>query len=372
MLFSAQTPALVAFDLLLFLGISILLGPAYFRRANIGRWRIGISCLFIILFFLFSFVDSDWFHYEEIFQKINTYSNFHSHMEDIYVFLMKDVCPDYITFRLLVWGTAFLFFSLSAKHLDLEYEHALLFLGLLFLPIFSYARVSLALAIQIYGCIILTKTYKRHKILSYIIGALLFFASFCFHKSASIGIVIALLAMSTRSLNKNYWFYFIILFGIGIACITFLIPLVLDTKIDDAGFAQSSQQYIARQKSSYQRGIGSILYLTLERTPYYLSALLSFKIIINNKVERSIEFIAKYIIFIVLFASIFVFDFGANTSIFYTRLLRFTIIPATFILCYSFKYKLYQTLNQLIFYIGTASTVYKLLYNIYDSAVHME
>lgn len=371
MLFSAQTPILVAFDLLLFFFIFILLSPVYFRREKIGRWRVGISCLCIILFFLFAFVDSDWFHYEEIFEKINTYSNYHSHMEDTYVFLMKDVCPNYITFRLLVWGTAFLFFLLSAKHLDLDYEHALLFFGLLFLPIFSYARVSLAIATQIYGCIILIKAYNEHKVFSLIIGSLLFFASVCFHKSASIGIVIALLAILTRSINKNYWFYFIIIFGIGIACLTFLIPFVLDTKIDDAGFAQSSQQYIARQKSSYQRGIGSILYLTLERTPYYLSALLSFKITSNYNVTRGIDFLAKYIIFIVLFASIFVFDFGANTSIFYTRLLRFTIIPATFILCYSFKYKLYQTLNFLILVFGTASTVYKLLYNIYDSAVHM-
>lgn len=370
MLFPTQTPILVALDILLIAAIFGALYPVYFLRVQVPRWRVvaGIICAF--LFCMFSFWGTDWFHYQDLFINLTTYTNFKTHLEDVYIFLIKDVCPNYYAFRLIVWGSALYLFHLTIKRLELEIPLAWFFFGTLFLPIFAYARVSLAIAVLMYGTVLVARPYPTHRIFSTLIGIGLILCSFFFHKSAIIGIAIVIFSYSVRDASKNSWFYILLGFLVCAIAAKFLIQFFIHSDFEgEAEFTQKSQSYIGREVVSKTTGIGAILRNTIELSTYYLAAYLSFRIQNNYIVAKGIDLVLRINFYLVLFASLFSFDTGANTSIFYGRVLRFTLIPTTIILCYSWQHKLFPKLIKSIVIVGLINNLYKLFYSLYISAV---
>lgn len=370
MLFPTQTPLLVGFNLILIGIIFLLLYPAYFKNIATPKWQIYTAVFCIFLFSMFSFWGSDWFHYQNDFIKIKNYANTRTNIEDVYVYIIKNICANYFVFRVIVWGTGLLLFHLTLNQLELYPQLAWFFFGTLFLPVYAYARVSLAIAIMIYGAVLINKPFKHHKVISIILGVILIICSVFFHKSAIIGFTILILSFFLRDPKQYTWLLYLLIFIVFVTLSNFLIDIFLDAKIgDDVEIARKGQKYLNRGYDDLERGIGSIIKMTFERLPYYLTALLSYKILKEFYTSKGIHLMLKFQFLVVLFASLFIFDTGANTSIFYGRMLRFTIMPSAFILCYAHQHKLYPKLVLTIGAIAFLGNIYKITYAMYLSSL---
>ena len=145
MLFESQTPILVASNMVLLTIIYYSLQPAYYQleKNPPARTYLGIFCIF--LFVMFSFWILDWFGYQTTYYQIRESEFFRTrtHLETVYVWIAM-ISPDYLIFRLIVFGGAFLFVYLIFKHLEVDQDLVWFFFGVLFLPLFAYARVSLS------------------------------------------------------------------------------------------------------------------------------------------------------------------------------------------------------------------------------------
>lgn len=369
MLFPVQTPILVAFDLLLIGLIFLLLYPTFKKDTVPPQWQVFTAITCIVIFTIFSFWGSDWFHYQEDFRKIKTYANIRTHIEPVYIFIIKQLCPHYFVFRAIVWGSGLLLMSLTLRRLHLKSPLAWFFFGTLFLPLYAYARVSLAIAMVVYGAVLIDRPFENHKYLSYTLGVAIIASSFFFHKSAIVGIAALAFSFIARDPKSYTWLLYALGFLLCVFLSKYIIESFLNTSIQaEDEFAKSGQSYLGRTHSSAEHGIGALIYMCLERLPYYLTALLSYKILKEFQVAQGVHILLKFQLFITLFASLFFFDTGANTSIFYGRVLRFMLIPASIILCYAYEYKLYPKLVLSIFSIGFAHTIYAISYSLYISS----
>lgn len=368
MLFPVQSPILVASNLLLIGLIFLFLYPTFSKDNIPPRWQVYAAITCVIIFSMFSFWGTDWFHYQEDFQKIKTYTNIRTHIEPVYIFIIKQLCPHYFVFRAIVWGSGLLLMALSLHRLQLNSPLAWFFFGTLFLPLYAYARVSLAIAMIVYGAVLIDKPFESKKYLSYALGVAIIVCSFFFHKSAIIGIVVLAFSFIVKDPKSNSW----LIYAFGFLACLFISKIVIEVflgtsiQVDDE-FAKSGQSYLGRSHAAVKRGIGALIYMFLERIPYYLTALLSYKILKEYQVARGVHILLKFQLFITLFASLFFFDTGANTSIFFGRVLRFMLIPASIILCYAHQYRLYPKLVLSSFAIGLAHTVYAISYSLYIS-----
>lgn len=369
MLFPYQSPPLVALDFVVIGLVFWTLYPVYLKQ-ELPTWRLYFGILCIYIFCIFAFTDTDWFHYQELFVNIKSYSDYQNHLEDIYIFLIKDICPNYFLFRMIVWGSALLCFHVTFKLLGIKASYAYFILGICFPIIFAYARVSLAIALQVLGMVLTSQFKENHKMLPFFFGLALIVVSFFFHKSAIIGIASILFCFALGETNANSWFYILLGSILCIIVLTVAIPSLTEIRMTgDSEFAQNSHKYFAREQKSIIKGIGAIISLVLEKSAFFISAFLSYKILSNYKVPYGIELLAKYTLYTVLLASFFYFDYGAHTHILFNRVLRFAIIPTTLLLAYNHEHGLYPRLTKSIFYAAAMNTAYRLLYTLYISIV---
>lgn len=372
-LFESQTPALVISNMVLLMIIYYSLQPAYYNlEANPPkRLYLGITCIF--LFTMFSFWIHDWFGYQREYLLIrdSEWYRERTSLEPVYIWIIMH-CPDYMVFRLAVFGSAWLFVYLIIRHLQVNRDLAWFFFGVLFLPLFAYARVSLAVVMMLYGSILICKPFKQSRILSYVLGGLLVVVSVFFHKSAAMGILVVAFSFISRTANKNSWFYILLAFIATAVIARVVISLFLGGALE-SGDELASKSMTAGQKymnkASVDSGVGALLGYTLERAPYYMCAILSFQIQSEYEVPKEIATVLKFDMYLVLLATIFSVDLGANTSIMFGRLLRFSLVPSAIIMAYAYQYGLYTKWVKIIFFTGLACVIYRLTYTLYNTIV---
>ncbi len=199
----------------------------------VGNWRNNVTLLgnakynyrlkggrtwwIFILFFLFVltwWLDSDYFGY--IKYAINgdvdfNYDSFNP-LEYGHQFIASLVNGNWICFRVMVWGTSLVLYVLSAKRFGINIQHSLYILFVLYFNIFSYGRVTLAMALYFYGLSFLCKPIKSHLLLSWGIGICLILSCSLFHRSAVLMIITTpLLYMATTREKGKPTFYLICL-----------------------------------------------------------------------------------------------------------------------------------------------------------------
>ncbi|MBO4805937.1 MAG: hypothetical protein J5554_07830 [Paludibacteraceae bacterium] len=365
-----QTAPLVFLDLLIFWGIFSLLKPVLKGgKITKKKWY----CVYILLFsfVIFPFFNTDWFHYQGVFNAVKM--GFPVHLEEVYVCLIDGVCNDYLTFRIIVWGSALILTLLIFKKLPISYDLALFFFGTIWIIWFSYARVSLAMAMTFLGGTLLAS--KKESFLMKVVGSFLLISAFYFHKSAAFGIMVVVLALVLRQLKMNVIPILILLFPILLFMIQFYLGGFLVADIDEEentmnAYMSVGQHYM--EKSGAERGIAANIQRLLERFPYYYLSFMIFKKYKEGGIKRvpsAIRFFMNVLFLIVYVSSLFFFDFGANLETIYGRFLRFAFIPATIVLTYFYEHERFRSRIQTIYKLAAFGTVYTLLYSFYISIV---
>lgn len=365
--FSDQTTILVFFDILLLLIVylscrSVLKYPHYLNSLK-RKWII----VTLFVFSLFSFYNTDWFHYQSLYEPMK--KDLFTHVEPVFYFIAQNLSFDYISFRMIVWGGGLLIVILSIKKLPLNYGLTLFLFALISLPKYSYSRVSLSMALIFMGMIV----YQKAKFLYKILGGLILGCSFFFHKSAIFGIMVAVLVIISSNMNKRTMF---ILFSIFVMAIVFIMSnemntfLSMDVDNDAGGLEQSfasGQKHMVKEDGF--RGIGGLIQLYSERLTYCMGAFLSYQCISKqwDAIPNDMLAIMKMQLVIVVISMLFLIDVGVNLSVIHIRFLRFSIIPTSLILSYVYENRIYPKITSFSVSVGFFASTYTVCYSFYNT-----
>lgn len=346
--------------------------------------------ILLCLFCIFSFQDTDWFHYVEIFKSYSTPETFvfsydflfgkteYSHMEKIYSYLAYYSFDNYLLFRLIIWGAALVLFFGACKNFRVKLSYVLYYFVPLFLLLFCYGRVSLAFSMAFYGYSLVVKNfdikfYKKKLItkkksfvslvLSTITGVFFIIASLLFHKS--VGILLPVFAISIIPLTKKTMLVYIILF-VSIIVIVKNIQWYLTLIDQQESLTISSLRYELENKTTGDSGSLLRLFITyyLKYVPYYMFLFYQVKDVYSVKkmeVSISIKLISNCAILLILIATAFLLV-GLYT--FFYRFIIFSMIPISITLAYSHSFE--KNNRGIVFRsVGIFLAYYNLLYTLY-------
>ena len=390
---------ILVFSNLLIVAFLFLLGRKGLSEPYTFRpWRRYLMIFTSLVFCLFSFWGTDWFHYAEMYFNILYVSGFNTSLEPVYS-LIAIMSPNYLVFRAIIWGGALFILCILFKHVSVHGDLLLVIFCALWLIDFGYGRIVMAYTMMYLGGSVLMKPVKGKILLSIMIGVTLLVLSLFFHKTAFFGIVLIILALFSKLLNKRTFVLVMILYPFVLLLVQLLLMQFMDTAVDSSEHSSSStagQTYL--NEDTREIGPAYLLYLILRYLPYYMVAWIAYKANmyrIEAKVETDeeshgdgktvvdditeddeqtsrpkaapseIRFFARLTVYIVLVSSIFLFDLGANTLTFYMRFMMYAFIPACVVLAWAWQHKFCPRMVRLTFLIGLAGTSYALLYSYY-------
>ena len=371
-----QTVFLVVTNIIAIFVMRGLMYPAAKYPYRVYSFRRRMSILLCFVFCLFSFWGADWFGNLIAYNSVQLFGEERSHYETVYVWIIQYLPDGYLYFRTIVWGSALFLLFRTIKKLPLSFDLALLIFCSTWLPLFSYARVTLAMAIMFFGVAWYYSNSGLKGAFLKIVSIALVLSAIFFHKSAAFGVLALLLAISSKSINKNWMLIYVCLFPIMVYVTQFYMGgfMAMDADISDAGveaFAAAGQNYLSAENKVH--GLGTDLQMFLEHLPFYLLAFFCYKIMQSPKyitIPDNIKIFIKSLFLIILMASVFMFDFGVNTDVVYCRLMRFSIIPGVIVLSYFYQNKLYKEWPNRIFKLAYLSLIYALVYTAYTVYVH--
>lgn len=352
---------LVLLDILLIILTYLLIKDC--TNYDIGKFRVGIAYFLFLLLCLFSFYDTDWFHYQDVMNKLRQtmfidYGQ-DTHIESGYIAIAKFVEYNYIFFRAIVWGTSILAFVFTIKRYNLSTAEGLLFI-LPFVIIFTYARVTLTMALAFFAFTFIVKPLENKKILSFALAiSVLYMLSLYLHKSAIILLpvfILSLFPFNERSVYTVFPIFVVIILSMN------LVIGYYSTFLDDVN-AEILERYM--EESNNQHGIGAKIYRILSSTPFYLSALYIVNCIRKGEYSYWPYYIkanANATVWIVLISTAFIFS--PNPVLFY-RFLYYAMIPSALITCYACTINEEQESAKRILNISITILFYILAYRYY-------
>lgn len=360
----SSASGLIVLDIVLYL-FAIYLSSRGRKQNNVPLFFAYLAVLF---FCLFAAWGGDYYHYIDYFDLIK--GGYQVSLEPVYYSLIYYLKTPF-QFRIIVWGGALLVFYLSSRRVDVDKSFPLFCLALCFLPRFSYARVSLAMSIMTFGCVIIGKK-DRFCLMSSAMGVLFVVLSLYFHKSAFWGVLMISLAVffyDKVSLKSIILLSFLAPIIIYIATIVLSRVMTLDIGADDT-ILYAGQRYLSGTYVAGTRGWGQIIEETLMRLSFYFVAIL-FIIIVKRKyyykMPRQIKILSCTSFFTIILASVFAFDLGFSTHVIYNRFLYYAQLPSAFFIAYCLQNKIATKWLRVVLYTGSFAALYALVYSLYCS-----
>ena len=328
-------------------------------------WKKHIPLLLCSVFIIIAaFNRGDFFHYFYMVRNYNPILG--THMEDFYNWLILVVNRNYLLWRIVIWGGAFLIFILSAKRLKINSIIAVFVLFVCFINDFNYSRFSLACAVYFFGLTFIIRPIPR-TILSYVIGVALILSSQFFHASVTILIIATIVVFIP--FNKRIALLAVVLIPLILRLLPsyYLDGLFLADSLTNVDVNQKVENYSAGVDGSSGKGIAAVFYDILHHGSFYLALYYSGRTIFKNEVGQiSVQMVKLYkILFAIIFiASIIGMFYDAN--VFYYRVLYMSVIPMCLVLAYLQEERLINAKwMRNIYYLIIFSIIYNVMYNIY-------
>lgn len=354
------------FDLILWGLIVYMLSPAFKLPFRLKKQARLIGSTLILMFCLYPFWGGDYYHLRDSFEfiRMGGYNQF----EDVYGWIINNCGKSYTFFRFIIWGSALFILFVAYKRVGRNYDLSLFFFGSLFVVRFSYARVSLAMAIILLGMTIFYKPLFKRKYLSYLLGLAITCSAVFFHRSAVIGVCAAILTFFLIRSSKWKIIFVSLFTPFVMFAASYLLGNLLNMSFEayDVSLDGKIESYLTNTVA--ERGIAVKIQNFLQKTPMYLSAFMCAFLSIKGKIEQFsiVERSFAYYVFIIMLISFGLsFDYGYETSVVATRTMCFAM-PANAVFLMSIKSRRYYTkLFNLIYYMAFAASLYALLYATY-------
>ena len=364
------------FDLFLWGVIVLILSPALKYPYKLIKSRRVFGILLILLFCIFPFWGGDYFHYKDSFDIIKMGG--YTHLEAMYSWLILNVVDDYSIFRLIIWGFALTLLFLAYKRVGQNFDQALYYFAALYLPWFSYARASLAMACILLGITFLVKPIRRFKIMSMIMGVTMVGGAIFFHKSAIVGMVAVLATFFVSDTKRNKIILTILLYPIAV----YFIAKAMDYyMMMDFSFDEETNIFVSERKRDRFlsgsggfrfRGLGATIGDILNRGSMLLMPICFVYFAVKGyyqKLTKIEKYFGAYVLCIVLLAVGFILTTGYSTQILFYRTL-FYAYPANAVFLSAIKSRNeIKGLPNVIYWMGFAGSAYVLLYATYCAIV---
>lgn len=293
------------------------------------RGIVPLIWILILIFCLFDKCGGDYFHYQEQVHDLYIYTGIGTGLEKVYVWLVEQIGYSYFLFRLAVWGSALICYRLLMRYLDYSGLDAVWIFLLVLLVNFSYARVSLGLAIFFNGYIRLINPKKKIDIF---IGLIFLVASCFFHKT--IVILLLLSCFSWVKLNKYLVTFLFILFPILVFIMNrYVGDLVL---MLEAGTA--SAHYLNQDAEA--QGLASKLQDFLRFAPIAVFLFMFAKEYFNAEMREQLpKYIKRLFVFVlvILYASSVLSFLNVGSNAISYRIRNMCLLPVTILLIYHIK-----------------------------------
>lgn len=344
-----------------------------YRALNSENKRlIPWLCLFILC--LTYCWDGDFYSYWEDF---NNGMVMLREKEQLYYSLYRITNPHYFLWRSLVWGGAIAFFIMTLRRLKINSNIAVYVLIFLYLPLFVYGRVILAMTIYFFGLSFIIKPIGQTRFLSFILGFVIAALSYFAHRTfLPLIALFPLLAISPKRIH----------FVIGIVLIPVFIILLRNIfsafamESVSLGDAFESFQYSAERATSgilhAERNMRSIILYWTRNISLYLPALYFLWLFFRGKLtieKRFLPLLTVSVLLVLLSLSLYFGVKGHDMDVISKRYLFMAGIPECLLLAISYQNQIInkKTLNLLLLlgFIATeASIVVPYLLHGYDLA----
>lgn len=330
--------------------------------------KIFVLCA---LFCILGFWAGDYWHLIVDYKNLLSGNYSDSNVEKVYRYIAT-FAPTYLSFRLFIWGGVIFFVYKINKlisPLGCNKEFIYFFVTLC-LMMFSYARVSLSMAI-IYYCLTYFCLLPKHNIKNCIFLLFLLFASSFFHKSALFGIFVSIIAYLIHRVNSKYTYILMIIAIpplLKFASNQMEMLLFIDPTEETSFNLYAARDYI--DKDNYENitnGWGVKIHNFLFYPIFYLSLIQYIVIRIKEKTMPSIiKIMGDCMAIIICSVTIIYFYFGDFMYIMYYRLLNYALLPCSIFLAYIYNVHRKQTLSKILYYLCLCSTVYWITYSTYN------
>lgn len=221
-----------------FVLMNIIFLFSYLFRKN--KRVVPLVWVLIAVFLLFAYWDTDYFSFRQIF-----YTSLQGFRDPLYYYLSFVSFDSYTIFRLLIWGSALLLFYKTIKRFSLPLNYSAFIFCVFFLLTFSYARVSLGMAMYFYGVSKLLIPSKNNHWLNLAIGIFFIISSYWGHRSMLVPILLTPLLFI--ELNKKmvtiFVFAGIVFSGLAQMLLSGFASeeIVMDSQV--SGFGEAATQY---------------------------------------------------------------------------------------------------------------------------------
>lgn len=350
-------------DFLYLIGFFSLYKAMMRKRTKRKNIYIGIGVLLLIC--LYSYIGNDYWHYYKWYLENHLGEALSARFwEPVYINLAH-FAPSYFVFRLIIWGSAFLLVLLTFRVTKVEFAIALFLFIIRNFLVFSYARVSLAMALMFFGAALFTKIWEK-KYLYAIIGIVIVAISLYFHKSAFFGVIVIVLSLLLLKQNRVTFTLLVLLVPVMILLLTTGISefLLIDLSDNEMGIekAQVNAEFGVIVRTG---GITQIIIDIIWRSGFYLALVMYIKLIIDGifrKLPTTIRLYANCTALITVIAFMFLAVPSIANYTLYYRFINFAAIPTIIFISYCYKSRIYPKLVNAIYYTSLLSMVLYLLY----------
>ena len=316
----------------------LLIFLLFFSKYNSKRLFTSFSTLNKIMFCLIlayvitSFYNGDFWHYK--LYVIEDYQ-FYKPSEPIYD-IIKTICfNNYLLFRIVIWGSALLILTQTLKKYKLNINMSLYFFFCMYISVFDYGRVSLAMAIYFLGFTYLFNSSTK-SVLVKVLGIILMILSSTFHHSLYTLIILSPLVL--LPLNKKS---FVMSLLVCPFLIVFLKDIILDISTNGlfgisviADKVTNYSEYEVEEKSLLER----LRYIWLYSTFYLPFIISTFKILFTNTNQDKVhapEIIKLYrLSFYMIYLTTMILFLGFENQVLFYRNLFMLMIPLTILISY--------------------------------------
>ena len=293
--------------------------------------------LFALLLIISACIDTDWFHYREMVYDYDVVIGASNYGEPIYRYFIDWVGQNYLLFRLIVWGLAFLLTCIAFRRFEVNINLAVFFLIAVFLIKFNYARATLGMASFYVGLSYLIKPRKGHLVFSLICVALFFWGAYEFHHSMLILIILAPLVVFLP-MDKPL-ILLVVLLALPFIASILNESFVLVDQFDNEYISEKLNRNLERESS--RANVFGIIQSAISYGVFIIPIIVNSVVLSKNHRCVSSTMIKMYrvTISIVILAISFLF-MGLESRLFVYRILFMSFIPLTILTVYLFENRL--------------------------------
>lgn len=324
----------------------------YYRQLQNAPKSINKDLFWLLYFILFAVtyaIDSDFFHYKEMVQDVSGFG--YVGLEEVYHYIIEGIHNNYLLFRIIIFGSAILLYSLVLKINDANKTVGLILLLICFGGSYSYARASLAFTLYYLGLSLLINDTRSRSLFSKIIGCALIISSFFFHRSMAL--LIVLTPFTFVKFNKKRIIALLLLAPIVVyLALRFMGPFFNILEFDET-IEKRMELYggYTQAAANWKGVIGTVCHYGMYVICFYMISKCMLKEDIRNNLPNSIKRLYSFYT-ILLYVSILMYYIMGNNILFMHRYLKMSVVPACVIIAFLYKNN----------YIKSKSLLYLLLF----------